>query len=271
MPSLTEPEPSSQTRGVRLRETAQVNVPLNARPNDVVQGNLAGCPIVAMLVALAHTRTARLNAMLGAPQAGDVFSKRRRDRIYTFWTRFYYDVTFPGRATATRISGVLYHQDRNVVYARLPGGAGWPSLLEKAYAVWRGGNSYDRLDLRSTRNVPDGGDVVCDLAGRHDMADISGSHLYTNVDCTNRTSASDRALRNADILAMAGRASRRPTIAASRSVNPGHGIVANHAYAVLGRNRGNLRLRNPHGGAGANVTISRANFMTAFQAVWQAY
>ncbi len=179
---------------------------------------------------------------------------------------------FPGRGSATRISGVLYHRGETVVYARMPGGPGWPSLLEKAYAVWRGRNSYNRLDLRSNQNAPDGGQVICDLVGRHDMLSLTENHLYSNVDCTRGTADSDRAARsrNRDIIAMATRARQRPTIAGSRSGQRGHDIVADHAYAVLRMSHGRVRLRNPHGGNGANVGLTPAEFASEFQAIWQA-
>lgn len=261
-----------QTRRVRLRETPVLNHPFNVAMTDVVQGDLAGCPVVATLAGLASTRPARVQVMLGAPVIDDVFSKRAGDEIYRFWTKFYYDVNFPGRGSAVRISGVLYHQGNRVVYASTPGGPGWPGLIEKAYAVWRGRHSYDRLDLRSNQNAPDGGRVICDLVGRHDMAEMSSGRWYQNVSCSNGTAQSDRALNApADIRTIARRSAQRPTIAASRAENTGHGIVSHHAYAMVGYRNGRIRLRNPWGGQNANVQISVADFLAEFRAAWQAY
>ena len=48
------------------------------------------------------------------------------------------------------------------------------------------------------------------------------------------------------------------------------GVISNHAFAVLGFSQGRVRLRNPHGGAGATSTISVADFGQAFQAMVQA-
>ena len=271
MVALTEPEPSRQSRGLQLLESTPVASPLAARVNDVVQGNLAGCPVVATLAALASSRPARLSVMLGPPVNDDVFSKRRSDEIFRYWTMHYYDVNFPGNSAAVRISGLIYHDDGDVEYAAMPGGPSWPSLIEKAYAVWRGRGSYDRLDLRSNPNAPGGGRVMCDLVGRYDMAHIAGNHWYGNTSCAKGTADTDRPLNGrVDVTTMARRANRRPTVAASRGANTGHGIVSNHAYAVVGYHRGSIRLRNPHGGPGADLRVPVDQFLTEFQAVWQA-
>jgi hypothetical protein len=50
----------------------------------------------------------------------------------------------------------------------------------------------------------------------------------------------------------------------------GHGVVDNHAYAVLGLPQGSVHLRNPWGGPGAELRLSLGNFRAAFQAVWQS-
>lgn len=273
---LIEPEPAahvgeSSLGRPQLKETQKAPSPLGAKPQDVIQGAIANCPIAAVMLALAHTRPAKLSSMLGAPQSAKVKSKRRADKTYRFTTDFYYDVTFPGRGKPTRITGLLYFRGGDVLYAATPAGPGWPSFIEKAYAVWKGGGgrgssggSYARLDSEdSLRPPPDGGEVIRDLVGKFDMAHITGKQFFTADEKV-------RALEKKDIPDMAKRAGKRPTIAASRTGKRGHNIIGNHGYAVLGWRKGNLRLRNPHGGNHAVVTISAANFRKEFQAVWQA-
>jgi hypothetical protein len=269
---IIEPDPSRHSRrNLQLRGTNRIAAPLRPSMTDVVQGNLAGCPVVATLAALAHTRPTQLASMLGAPVSGDVFSGRRDpNALLAPWTDHYYDVTFPGNTATIRISGAVYHHSGGVEYASTPAGAGWPSLLEKAYATWRGRGSYERLDLRSLHTVPGPDKVMCDLVGAYDMADIAGSHWYEDVSCRNRKAEKDRALdRRRDMIALAGRANRRPTVAASRQTTR-HGTVDNHAYAVLGYRGGRIRLRNPHGGSGATVGLTVNEFLADFAAVYQA-
>lgn len=268
-----EPEPSRWHARDRLevRRVTPPPSPLVVRPRDVMQGDLAGCPVVAALAAIAHSRPARISHMLGRPTVAEVWAHRTGDIIR--WTDAYYDVRFPGRAGTVRITDLAYHRNGRPLYASTPSGGGWPSLIEKAYAAWKGrgrGGSYSNLDKRVSSQPPGGGDVICDFVGRHDMADITGQRFYTGVDCRTRE-ADDRALSAiADLGAMASRARRRPTIAASRPGSRRHGIVDDHAYAVLGGNRRRIRLLNPWGGPGAIRVMAMEEFAHEFTAVWQA-
>jgi hypothetical protein len=177
--TLLEPEPVKMQHGFKLIAGSITPSPLTARKEDVIQGDIAACPIAAVMVAMAQARPSNLNRILGAPIRGTVISKRRDREIFDLWSEFYYDVTFPGRGTATRISPQVYAKDGSVKYARTPTGAGWPSYIEKAYAVWKSrggqggsGGDYTRLDLRvSLLDPPSLNEVMNDLIGKIDVLD----------------------------------------------------------------------------------------------------
>ena len=107
------------------------------------------------------------------------------------------------------------------------------------------------------------GEVMQDVIGGFDVLDLVGGQF---IDARRN----GRAAAAGDVQAMAQRAGGRPTVAPSIANGAEQfGIVSNHGFAVLGFRNG-VRLRNPWGGAGAEVTISVANFRQAFQGIWQA-
>ena len=215
------------------------------------------------MVATAHARPSRIQALLGQPQSGDVFSKRQHDQIYRFWSTTSYQVKFHCW-TAVTVTPVVYFDGQTVAYASTPSGPGWPSLIEKAYAIWKGRDSYNRLNMGTTyRPVPDAQTVLGDLVGPSDMADISGGRFFPH-------NGNDRALTNADLTAMVRRATRRPTIAASLAQGAQNGVVSDHAYAVLRLRQSRVMLRNPWGGNGAEISLTIAQLLANFQAIWQA-
>ena len=271
MSSLIEPEPVRMQHGLALRAGPLAPNPLQPRPGDVVQGDIAACPIAAVMVAMAHARPAALSRMLGPHRAGPILSKRRDDQIFRHWSDHYYEVVFPGRGTPTRITPFVYFNDQQVQYASMPGGAGWPSYIEKAYAVFKSGGGrggsggdYTRLALGMTIGGPPTlNDVMRDLIGGFDVLDLPGDQFFDSR-------GNVRAAVAGDIQAMAARAGGRPTVGPSIANGAERfGIVSNHGYAVLGYQNG-VRLRNPWGGAGATSTISVATFRQAFQGIWQA-
>lgn len=261
--SLIEPEPVLLDRS-DLREGAAVADPLNPRPTDVVQGQIAACPIAAGMVAMAHARPAALRAVLGAAAPDDVLSKRDSDEIFRHWSTFYFTVRFR-TGSPLRVTPFVYAHDGQITYASTPNGAGWPSYIEKAYAVYRGRNSYNRLDKGTSLNpVPDGGRVMEDLAGRPDLAFMTTGRFF-------RSQGGDVELTATILADMLGRAERRPTIAGTITQGAeAHGVVSDHAYAVLRYRQGRVTLRNPWGGANAEVRITLAAFRQAFQAAWQS-
>jgi hypothetical protein len=256
-----------------LREGLPAPYPLRPRTTDVVQGEIANCPIAALMVAMAHARPANLSQILGQHHPGPLLSKRRDEEIFRYWSDAYYDVVFPGRATATRITPFVYYDDGQVKYASTPSGPGWPSYIEKAYAVFKSGGgqggsggSYNRLNEKTSLTDPPGlGEVMQELIGGFDVLDFKGNQF---IDARRNA----RPMTAADIAAVAGRAGRRPTVApsisngAERFGSPA--VISSHGYAVLGYAAGKVRLQNPHGGP--EQMISAANFRHAFQGIWQA-
>lgn len=260
--SLIEPEPVLMHR-FELKSFNPPAHPLVVRAADVVQGQIAACPIAAVMVATAHARPDRIQALLGPPQAGVVLSKRRDDEIFRFWSSTTYQVRFR-RGPATTVTPVVYYDDRQVAYARTQDAPGWPSLVEKAYAIWRGGNSYNGLNQGTTLGPPPDAQMVLeDLSGPSDMADIIGGRFFPNA-------STERALTDTDLSGMANRGSRRPTIAGSLLHGTTRGVVSNHAYAVLRWRNGRVVLRNPWGGPGAEVTLTLTEIRANFRALWQA-
>jgi hypothetical protein len=259
---LIEPEPVLLHR-VELREVGPAPEPFQPRPTDVVQGQIAACPIAAAMVAAASARPDVLVRTLGPQRAETVLSKRRDDAIFRYWSSITYNVTFRS-GTPVRVTPVLYFGGQDVWYATTPHGPGWPSFIEKGYAIFRGNNSFNRLDLgTSLHPVPDGGKVMRDLVGPPDMAHLSGGRFYPN-------GGADQALDDQLLVAMLGRSAQRPTIAGSLLAGAQGGIVNNHAYAVLRYAAGFAHLRNPWGGTGADVRVSLADFKRSFQVVWQS-
>jgi len=267
--SLIEPEPLKGQTGLELRAGPIEPTPLHPRIEDVVQGEIAACPIAAVMVALAHARPPDLDRILGRPQAGPVLSKRRGDQIFRHWSDQVYDVTFPGRGPVTRITPYVYFEEQKVKYASTPGGPGWPSYIEKAYAVLKShggqggsGGDYSELDLDGGR-APTLNDVMKDLIGKIDVLHFGQQQFFGSK-------GTSRPMADGDILAMARQAGRRPTVGPSIPTGAGHGIEDNHGYAILGVDTTGIRLRNPWGGAGATFSISVAVYRQEFQGVFQA-
>ena len=190
---------------------------------DVVQGRINACYVAAVIASLAYTRVKAIQRMMGPARQAYVVSKRGSDQIL-HWTKYLYDVKFPGNPKAIRISGRFYHTSNDgLAYAGTPDGAGWPSFLEKAYAVWRGGNSYQRLDDNS---APTLNTVVNDLIGKYDFGDLTKNRLITHT-------GGERTLGDAGLVRLLSSAPQRPTVAASLDLNVPDPIVADHGYAVL--------------------------------------
>jgi hypothetical protein len=266
---LTEPEPvfghPAQLQEVTLPLfTGSPSVP---RPGDVKQGALNNCPLAAILVAMAHATSAVLSGMI-TEQAATVQSRRRSDPAgqYPYQSSRLYRVQFRSGSLQT-VSSMLYYAWGRVAYAHSDAGVGWMSFIEKAYAVFRGSNSYNGLNTATQVGPPPSANrVIEDLAGPPDIADLVGNRMFVH-------GSADVALTNQNLRQMLARADGRATIAASpaQGIPTGIGILHNHTYAVLDVNRqGRVLLRNPHGGQGASVDLSLSDFRQAFIAVLQA-
>jgi hypothetical protein len=264
---LVEPEPVfGQPAALHA-----VNLPLFAgdpgvpAAEDVMQGALDNCPVAAILAALAHVSPESVGGMI-ARSTADVRSRRRSDPhdSFPYRTDRLYTVQFRG-GHPVQVSSFLYYTGGAIAYAHSPDDrAAWMSYIEKAYAVFRGGDSYNQLGRATqagqalTTNT-----IMEDLAGPYDFADMEENRLYRSG--SESAPLSDAVLR--DMLAQAG---HKATIAASAGSGVPENVVPNHAYTVLGRSRNTVSLRNPQGGSDAVVTFSFDQFKTIFRAVLQA-
>lgn len=264
---LIEPEPvfgqSAALQNVNLPLFAgEQNAPV---PEDMVQGNLNNCPVAAILAALAHVEPETVAGMI-ARSTAEVRSRRRSDPpdSLPYRTDRLYTVQFLG-GHPVQVSSFLYYTGGAIAYARSPEDrAAWMSYIEKAYAVFRGGGSYNRLNTTTQLGQPPSlNQVMEDLAGPYDFADIAENLMY-------RHHSDSVALTDADLRQMLARANHRATVAGSRDDGIPESFVPGHAYTVLGRTGNSVSLRNPQGGPDAAVTLSFNEFKTIFRAVLQA-
>jgi hypothetical protein len=264
---LIEPEPvfgqSAALQNVNVPLFAgEQNVPV---PEDVVQGALNNCPVAAILAALAHVAPETVSGMI-ARRSADVRSRRRSDPpdSFPYRTDRLYTVQFLG-GHPVQVSSFLYYTGGVIAYAHSPENrAAWMSYIEKAYAVFRGGSSYNRLNTTTQLGqAPSLNQVMEDLAGPYDFADLAENLMY-------RHNSDSAALTDADVRQMLAQADQRVTVAGSRDAGIPESVVSNHAYTVLDQRRNTVYLRNPQGGPDAAVTFSFNEFKTIFRAVLQA-
>ena len=254
----TEPT-SLNIPGFRNLQLRDVQHPLfrrqGPRPDDVVQGAIATCPAAAAMVAMAHADPAAIRSMItafrpGPPRAFRVRFRRRNARLVCVTTRF-------------------YHRGTQIVYAHSRNNVIWPNLLEKAYAVFAGGNSYSGLasSRRQLGSPPTVTQVMQDFVGNFHWS------AHTNAqNVTQPLSGLSPAERRRLVRALQ-RAGRRPTIAGSLGSNVPRAtnVVANHSYAILGYRGGRVTLRNPWNdtsqAGGAQFHLRLNQFLSAFQIV----
>ena len=254
------PEPSPiRIPGNRNLQLRDVQEPIfghqGPQPDDVVQGTIATCPAAAAMVAMAHADPAAIRSMIitfppGPQRAYQIRFRRRNAQLVCVTTRFY-----------QRGGQIVYAHSRNNVI--------WPNLLEKAYAVFAGGNSYSGLasGQRQLGNPPTVIEVMQDFVGNF--------HWSAHTDAQNVTqplSGLSTAERRRLVRALQ-QAGDHPTIASSLGANvpAATNVVANHGYAILGFNNGEVSLRNPWNNpsrpGGAQFRLSLNQFLSAFQMV----
>lgn len=248
---ITEPTPVFMHRDLTLKNVITRLFDGDPKAEDVIQGYIGNCPLAAVLVAVAHAKPALLKSMI-SEQTADVVSKDKSDANFSVKTDKLLTVQFR-KGNPVEMSRLLYHnKDGDLVYASASRSVSWVSFIEKAYAVLRGGNSYNGLNDTTTLNGPPSANKV--------MEDVVGDYEFAVP-----TSTSDK-----DLLAVLADAKKYPTIAASNAKLPESSpIVASHGYAVMGVASKTVLLRNPWGGAEANKKISVTDFKSAFQLVLQ--
>lgn len=234
------------------------------QPDDVVQGAISTCPAAAAMVAMAHANPAAIRNMITGYQAGTTGTTTAPalPRVY--------DVLFRRRnARVVRVTSRFYHQAGQLIYANSPNGVIWPSLLEKAYAVFAGGNSYSGLarSQRQLSNPPDVNQVMQDFVGN------LGWIAHTNAQNVTQPLTGLSSAQRRNLIRELNQAGNRPTIAASLGSNvpAATNVVANHGYAVLAYSSGQVTLRNPWNNTsiagGAQFRLSFNQFLSAFQMV----
>jgi hypothetical protein len=250
---LVEPDPVA-LQPVALEE---VLLPLwedAPRPEDVEQGEMGNCPLAATFIAMAHTRPRTLMERIREEPA-EVRSRRRSDPPGTFPYRAtrIYRAAFAGYPEAT-VSSLLYRTHGNIAYARSAGGrVAWVSFLEKAYVVARNA-SYEQMNVTGGRGGWPMDQIFRDVAGEYAFLDFGA----------------DPPPSSAEVRRMVERASSRPTIAGTETgVLETEGIVAHHAYAVLGWTRNRVQLRDPRGGVNAVKQLSLEDFQRTFRLLLQ--
>ncbi len=278
--ALADPKPRSQDSVVAYFPTI-VNDPFLGKTTldfkDVNQGQVANCPVTAVLAAMARTKPNDLKGMIA----------KITGQAYTYTPQFqappappsfshFFKVTFPGSSPIV-VSPLLYKVPRpaqstdpaEIMYAHSPGSpsvASWVSLMEKAYVIKKDSNpkpqdkSYDALDNRGKGLNPL--DVMNDIAG-------SGAEYVVDPKESNATVV--HPWTAAELQKVLARATTVPTIAASRSDQKDIGtlpILTHHDYAVVGMTQGKVQLYNchelPDSDKTKNPALTITEFMKAF-------
>jgi Calpain family cysteine protease len=228
---------------------------------DVKQGELANCPVAAILAAMAHTAGGRkrIDSLITEyvnTQVKTTFSKevlatlsaKMDDPDYKrpekeLLSKRYFSVNL---GNAVEVSDVFYVKysdgsDVDMIYMDSPKKALWACVIEKAYAVKIG--SYDDLDDDTKHTVNEFWTV---LVG----AKPDGFSINETTDLTK-------------ISAAAKAAGMIPTIAASK--DDATKVTAHHGYAVMGIQGSTIELYNPHA---RTEKLSLQDFRSSFSAMF---
>jgi hypothetical protein len=228
---------------------------------DVKQGELANCPVAAILAAMAHTAGGRkhidsmiteyVNAQVKTTFSKEVLatlSAKLDDPDYKrpekeIPSKRYFSVNLGNAIEVSDVFYVKYSDGSGVdmIYMDSPKRALWPCVIEKAYAVKIG--SYDDLDDDTKHTVNEFWTV---LVG----AKPDGFAINENTDLSK-------------ISAAAKAAGTIPTIAASK--DDATKITTHHGFAVIGIQGSTIELYDPHGKIEKlSLTDFRSNFSAMF-------
>ncbi|MFO1498147.1 MAG: hypothetical protein U1G07_07100 [Verrucomicrobiota bacterium] len=302
-PSFIEPtSDSTLTRFPHLLRDALTTTGLdlnatfrNRNPSidDVIQGNQPNCPVAATLMALAFCHPAQVKMMLIQIPATRIPSINPLTKgPHTSLGGF--AVVFAGTggtveiqviSSSLYVTGVTQYSTTppEIIYLRssvsdhLGAGPLWPCLIEKGYALKRGG--YGQL------NYPSPGEVMFDFAGRYDLLDLEkpaspgGSTLFEKLARNGNSNSSkplNAAQTDAQLQAMFSRSNQRPTIACTPEPVVDGRFFAHHCYAGVGFQSGSILLRNPlvrsdnQPGTKPRYTVTMPDFKKNFTEVLQA-
>ena len=228
---------------------------------DVKQGELANCPVAAILAAMAHTPGGRkridsmiteyVNAQVKTTFSKEVLatlSAKLDDPDYKrpekeILAKRYFSVNLGNAVEVSDVFYVKYSDGSGVdmIYMDSPKRALWPCVIEKAYAVKIG--SYDDLDDDTKHTANEFWTV---LVG----AKPDGFAINENTDLSK-------------ISAAAKAAGTIPTIAASK--DDATKTTTHHGFAVMGIQGSTIELYDPHGKIEKlSLTDFRSNFSAMF-------
>jgi len=219
---------------------------------DVKQGELANCPLAALLAAHAHTESGRkligtwVSEKAGAIETDLAAIAGKLAEVppgKIIRSNRYFAVQLGGQAFD--VSPVLYtdeSRDPSPIYMSSPDSALWPCMIEKAFAIKVG--TYDDLDDDSKWTVNRIWETVTGVAPGG-FAVVKGTP-------------------QSKIVEAAKHASSIPTLAASR--DDATEVTSHHGFAVLGMSKGNINLYDPS--AARTLSISIDEFRSSFQAIF---
>ena len=228
---------------------------------DVKQGELANCPIAAILAAMAHTAGGRkhIDNMITEYVHTQVKTTFSKDVLKTLSSKMddpdykrpeneilskrYFTVNLGNDFEVSDVFYVKYSDGAEVdmIYMDSPKKALWPCVIEKAYAVKIG--SYDDLDDDTKHTVNEFWTVL--VGSKPD-----GFPINENTDLTK-------------ISAAASAAGKIPTIAASK--DDATKVTAHHGFAVMGIQGSTIELYNPYG---TIQKLSLTDFRSSFSAMF---
>ena len=233
-------------------------------PEDVLQGELANCPIAAILAAMANTTSGkrRINDLINEYTGASVkttfstevlatlSSKTKDDPDYRppdkeILSKRYFGVILDGKKE-TQVSDVFYIKytdgtDVEPVYMGSTKGVLWACVIEKAFADRI--HSYQNLDDDKAHPV-------------NEYWPILVGPIQPPLMIDDKTDLSK-------IISLARAATQTPTIGAS--TDDATDVLDHHGLAILGMKGSDIELYDPHGN---RLTVSPATFKKNFRAIF---
>jgi hypothetical protein len=260
---LAMPPPTSGSSSIiRARAVDWDLAPKAPVPEDVLQGELANCPVAAILAAMANTATGkkRIDNMITEFKGGSVKTTFTADILKTLSAKTKDDPDYKPPVSeilskrsfsvdigySSEVSDVFYVQysdgtDVNMVYMGSPNKSLWPCVIEKAFAAKIG--SYEELDDDKKHKVDEFWPALV------------GSKL--------QGFAVDEKTDLKKIIDAATAARQVPTIGASR--DDATRVLDHHGFAILGMQGKDIELYDPHG---KRDKLTAEEFRKSFQRIY---
>ena len=262
--TLAIPPPTQGSSSIiRAKAVDWKLAPKTPQPEDVIQGELANCPVAAILAAMAHTSAGRtrIDNMITEFSGGAVKTTFTADILKTLSAKTkddpdykppvseiasqrYFSVKLGGKEY--EVSDVFYVQysdgnDVHMIYMQSKNEALWPCVIEKAYASLIG--SYQELDDDQKHKVDEFWPAL--TGGK-----LQGFAVDEKTDLSK-------------IIDTAKAAKTVPTIGASR--DDAKDVLDHHGFAILGVNGGKIEMYDPHG---EKKTVTPEVFKKNFQRMY---